>query len=117
MSYTERLTRLKLPSLSYRRLRGDLIEAYKIVHDIYDPLTTNSLLKRVPKESITRKSNNYNLTKVRTNKNPFKNFFTNRITNVWNSLPNPIVDAKNLNIFKNKLDSHFREIKYSIVGI
>ena len=27
LNYRERLTRLKLPSLSYRRLRGDLIEA------------------------------------------------------------------------------------------
>lgn len=39
-SYKERLTILKLPSLSFRRLRGDLIEVYKIVHNIYDPITT-----------------------------------------------------------------------------
>ena len=37
LSYPERLRKLKLPTLSYRRLRGDLIEVYKIVHDIYDP--------------------------------------------------------------------------------
>ena len=116
LSYKERLTILKLPSLSYRRLRGDLIETYKIVNSIYDPVTTQSLLTRVPDKSITRKTNSFNLTKIRANKNPFKYFFTNRINNVWNSLPNQIVDARNLNIFKNRLDSHFRGIKYTILG-
>jgi len=116
LSYKERLTKLKLPSLSYRRLRGDLIETYKIVNTIYDPVTTQSLLTRVPDKSITRKTNSFNLTRIRANKNPFKYFFTNRINNVWNSLPNQIVDARNLNIYKNRLDSHFRGIKYTILG-
>ena len=35
--YTNRLQRLKLPTLKYRRLRGDMIEVFKITHNIYDP--------------------------------------------------------------------------------
>jgi hypothetical protein len=35
-SYSERLRALKLPSLSYRRLRGDMIEVYKILNGKYD---------------------------------------------------------------------------------
>jgi hypothetical protein len=34
-SYGERLKIMKLPSFSYRRLRGDLIEAYKHTHGFY----------------------------------------------------------------------------------
>ena len=47
LTYTECLTILCLPSLEYRRFRGDLIEVYKITNNMtmYDPITTNSLFK------------------------------------------------------------------------
>ena len=35
--YTNRLQRLKLPTLKYRRLLGDMIEVFKTTHNIYDP--------------------------------------------------------------------------------
>ena len=35
--YKDRLIHLKLPTLKYRRLRGDMIEVFKITHNIYDP--------------------------------------------------------------------------------
>ena len=37
MSYIDRLSRLKLPTLKYRRLQGDMIEVFKITDDLYDP--------------------------------------------------------------------------------
>ena len=40
LSYHDRLKVLKLPSLEYRRMRGDLIETYKIVRGMYDVSTT-----------------------------------------------------------------------------
>ena len=36
LSYHERLRALNIPSLEYRRSRGDMIETYKILHTIYD---------------------------------------------------------------------------------
>ena len=45
LSYTERLKALDLPSLEYRRARGDMVECYKITHEIYDPLTTYTLFE------------------------------------------------------------------------
>jgi len=42
MSYTDRLLCLKLPTLiKDRRLRGDMIEVFKITHDIYKPDVIN----------------------------------------------------------------------------
>ena len=35
--YKDRLMHLKLPTLKYRRLRGDRTEVFKITHNIYDP--------------------------------------------------------------------------------
>ena len=32
-----------------------------------------------------------------------KNIFTSRIVNIWNSLPNSVILAPNVNVFKNKL--------------
>ena len=36
LSYEDRLKRLKLPTMSYRRLRGDMVEMYKLTHKIYN---------------------------------------------------------------------------------
>ena len=36
LSYKERLTTLNLPTLKYRRLRGDMIEMYKIITNKQD---------------------------------------------------------------------------------
>ena len=37
LSYTQRLQKLQLPTLVYRRARGDMIKMFKIVHGYYDP--------------------------------------------------------------------------------
>ena len=43
LSYEDRLKTLKLPTLRYRRLRGDMIETYKILNKIYDGRVTTGL--------------------------------------------------------------------------
>ena len=43
LDYESRLKLLNLPSLEFRRLRGDMIEVYKIVHGLYDTNTTKTL--------------------------------------------------------------------------
>ena len=36
MAYEDRLKRFKLPTLSYQRLRGDMIKTYKISTGVYE---------------------------------------------------------------------------------
>ena len=111
LSYEERLFRLKLPSLEYRRLRGDFIETFKILNNIYDPLTTCSLL--TPDLNQRTRSNGNKLKKFSTKRKPYGNFFTNRTVNRWNRLPIQFVQAESINSFKNKLDMHFYNVIYT----
>ena len=41
-----------------------------------------------------------------------KNFFSNRVIKDWNSLPEGVIEAKNLNIFKKELDHHWIDDKF-----
>jgi len=41
---------LKLPTLKYRRLRGDMIEVLKIMHNLHDP-EVSSELRYYPKSN------------------------------------------------------------------
>ena len=116
LSYNERLTRLKLPSLEYRRLRGDIIQVYKIVNGDYDPLTTQSLfnITNYNTNNInTRQNNSTKLYKKRISTSLYHNFFTNRVINIWNSLPQEVVNVDTLSKLKNKIDCHYIDIMYS----
>ena len=99
LEYPRRLELLKLPSLEYRRVRGDLIQVYKICQDLYDPITTKHLLElqNVPNEptttNITTRAHPYKLTKTRPELKKYQYFFTNRVINLWNSLPERVVCA------------------------
>jgi len=45
-----RLMHLKLPTLKFRRMRGDMIEVFKLTHNIYDESVS-------PQLSFCRRSN------------------------------------------------------------
>ena len=40
------------------------------------------------------------------------NFFTIRIINLWNNLPESIISVDSVSLFKKKLDDHWNQIKY-----
>lgn len=103
LSYTERLKKLKLPTLEYRRLRGDLIQTFKFIHgyEKVDNLFTFTA-------SSTR-GHSLKLNKVRTNTTIRSNFFSIRVVNAWNSLPEKAVQARSVNSFKNHLDKHLQQ--------
>ena len=44
-----------------------------------------------------------------------KHFFSNRVVNVWNALPEDVIGASSVNAFKNKLDS-YRDV-VDVVGM
>ena len=99
--YKDRLMHLKLPTLKYRRLRGDMIAVFKITHNIYDPEV--SLELRYYPKSNTR-GNKYNLLNHTFHYDTRKYSFSARIVSIWNSLPNYVVDVDTVCLFKTRLD-------------
>ena len=105
MPYKERLKELKLPTLKYRRIRGDMIEMYKILTNRYDAQVT--LKTHMCNDKRTR-GNSLKLKTERCKYDLRKYFFSCRITNTWNSLPDNVVSAASLNSFKNRLDNYWK---------
>jgi len=81
LSYEERLIQLKIPTLAYRRIRGDMIEVYKIMNEIYDKNVTPFLKTRL--ESADRTSPTGNKYKLYIAKAPSINSFKNRLDKYW----------------------------------
>jgi hypothetical protein len=105
LPYPERLKQLKLPSLVYRRDRGDImIETYKILHGLVDTIGVSPL--QLAEESKTR-SHSLKLKKNHCRTTLRQHTFSQRVVDSWNGLPETIVTAPTLNTFKNRLDRHW----------
>ena len=104
LGYEERLKRLSLPSLVYRRFRGDMIETYKYIHGCYD-------MKSVLKMDTYGKTRGHEakIFKGRYNTNVRKRVYSVRVAHGWNRLPRDVIKTKSLNSFKKKLDDYETE--------
>ena len=102
LEYVQRCKVFGLSTLASRRLRGDLIQMYKISKNI-DHITWHN--KQVLRPSRPRHRCHYVGETVK-NCEVRNKFFTNRIVQPWNTLPDNIVNAKTVNSFKARLDKH-----------
>ena len=119
LPYNERLKELKLETLSYRRMRADLIETYRILTSQHI-IDTNCHCSLCPEKSMlsaslsgstrgnTRKLQVHDATKVR------QHFFANRIIQYWNQLSESAVNSKNVDVLKNHIEKEFGNFKHDI---
>ena len=94
--------------MTYRTLRGIIIK------EIYDKESA-SFLKMwadIAQRDIG-KGHDMGLYLQRSTKPVRKNSFGVRIVNIWNNLPENVVSSPNVNIFKNKLDKHWKNQEIS----
>lgn len=103
LSYEDRLKVTGLTTLEERRNRGDMIEVFKTIKG----------LNKVNHQNFFKFSNNtrtrghkYKLEKNRARLEIRRNFFSNRVVNLWNKLPEHVISANTVNNFKNKYDSN-----------
>ena len=102
MSYTERLKCLKLHSPKGRRLRGNLIETYKIFNFL-EEIQFQTLFS-LAKSDKTRNAEG-KMYAEHCNTNRQKHSFGIRVACHWNILPTLFKNAPCINSFKNLLDS------------
>ena len=108
---SERLQRLDFPSLKFRRLRGDLIQTFKIFSEIDDIKPTD--IFTLPTHTGTRHSL-YKIFKSQARTNKRQTSYTIRVANFWNNLTDNTKLAKDTNNFKNLLTKEFNinKLKY-----
>ena len=115
-SYEEKLKELKMYSLQDRRTRGDMIETYKIVHNIEDidsskffTISSDSHTHATRQAFTMSEDGSTNTSAFGLLKGPSRlelraNFFSQRVINKWNSLPPSIRNSLSVNSFKNNYD-------------
>ena len=84
-----------------RRLRGDLIAAFRYLKGAYKQ-EGEWLFMRVASDRT--RGNGFKLGQGRFRLNIRKKFFTQRLVTHWKSLPKEVVDATSLEAFKARLD-------------
>ena len=92
LPYHERLRKLGLTTLLERRMRGDLIETFKIINGLNDygahffnlSIRTSNLVARAGSRNV--------------------DFFSERVIKYWNKLPEYVKNKNCVNSFKNVLD-------------
>ena len=72
LSYEDRLRKLNIPTLEYRRRRGRMIEVYKILNECYDSKATEGLFELNERET---RGNPYQLKTKKPRLEIRKNFF------------------------------------------
>ena len=101
LTYEEKLKECNLFSLSRRRLRGDMIQVFKILKGI-DKIDMKDLGWEL-NERQTR-GHNLKLVKHRSRLNLRQNYFTQRVVDYWNKLPIRVVSLSSVQSFKVALD-------------
>ena len=102
VSYEERLLALKLTTLATRRLRGDLIEVFKLFKGFTDVdpdkfFTLNKLSTRGHSLKLHKSACKHDFRKF---------FFSQRVVDMWNGLPENTVNCGSVNVFKSRIDKY-----------
>lgn len=102
-TYLERLEYCSLESLELRRIKTDVMLVYKMMHKMVD-LSFDDYFKYAP--VVGTRGNSLKLYPSLATKVVTFNYFGNRVVNYWNALPEVVVTAPSLAVFKKKLLEH-----------
>jgi len=101
LEYSKRLRKLNLWTLEERRNRADLIELFKMVHGI-SAVPLNSFFQLA--DGSRTRGHSWKLMKGHSSCDARLYFFSVRVINRWNNLPQQAVEVRTVNSFKAHLD-------------
>ena len=110
LSYSDRLSALGLFSVKGRLLRQDLIYCYRIFHNLTIISPTDIFIMS---PIVVTRGHRFKIQMQHCQIEARRRFFSCRIIPKWNSLPNDIVDAPSLPVFKSRLQAFLGEELYS----
>ena len=107
-TYEDRLREIGLTTLEARRIRGDMIQVWKILHEQDDvKLSTWFIMASDQQGQTTRHTSNLlNIAKPKAKLEVRANFFSVRCVQCWNNLPIKLRSATSVNEFKIAYDNH-----------
>jgi ribonucleases P/MRP protein subunit RPP40 len=105
LSYDERLSVLNLERLEARRIRADLITAYKIIFGL--TVINISAVFELNACSIRTRGHQYKLLYPVCNCDTRKYCFASRVVGPWNGLPVETINFSSLSSFKNAITSSY----------
>ena len=109
LPYEERLKLLDLPTLKYWRRRGDMIIVYKMLNDLID-LDRQSFFFQM--SNLYTRGHSKKLYKPFSRLKIQIQFFSQRVIDEWNSLPNSVVCSVSLNEFKRNYDNFYGDKRF-----
>ena len=107
-TYEEKLAEAGMVTLETRRLRGDLLQAYRVLHgvDDVDPSKWFTMAQERNGATSTRHTSGaLNVERGEGRGEVRRNFWSQRVAEPWNNLPDEVKTAKSLNDFKNGIDN------------
>ena len=112
-TYEERLLETNMTTLEARRVRGDLIQMYRIMSgkdDVRPSIWFHTMADFRGTGVGTRQARGlYNVHPQESQGQVRKNFFSQRVVAPWNALPDQVKQATSVNMFKNSLDDHMKQ--------
>ena len=110
LTYHDRLRYLGLYSLYGRHQRGDLIETYKILNG-WDHVEAGHFFQESSQLGRTR-GHAKKIFKQRARLQIRRRFFSLRVIDQWNGLPQAVVNVKTVSKFKARLDRYWSSLGY-----
>ena len=98
--YEDRLALCQLSTLEDRRLRGDMMQAFKLLNGLHQINYNNFFVLDV---NTSRRSHTLKVAKPRARRDIRLHSFSHRVVNCWNNLSVEIVECQSINNFKYKL--------------